>query len=69
MLEGKITLHGEAGCGKTQLLMQIERILREKPVDAQPTNYRIDCYTQQPGCPEQLEAVFENGKVTWDHTV
>lgn len=57
MLEGTIKLHGEAGCGKTQLLQAVERTLREHPVLGD-VPLRLVCRVQQPGSPEEVEVTF-----------
>lgn len=57
MLEGTIKLHGEQGCGKTQLLREIEEVLRNPKY----ANLKITCRTQQPGQPAEVEAVFKKG--------
>lgn len=57
MLEGTIKLHGEQGCGKTQLLREVEKVLQSGPVLAEAP-LRIVCKTQLPGQPEQVEVTF-----------
>lgn len=57
MLEGTIKLHGEAGCGKAQLLREIEELLRNPKY----AHLKIICRTQLPGQPAEVAVVFKKG--------